>query len=124
VTRGPHDGTAFVLPENKGVVELVNEPPVTDRRGTVSTSVVAYFLQADGKTPMSPAPADVKVEVRGGDRQPPKSVPLAAEPKPDDPSAAARFASKPGPYDLEAVRGTLTASVAGSPVTVSFGGGR
>lgn len=124
VTRGPHDGTALVLPEGKGIVELVNEPEVRDRRAGVATAVVAYFLQADGQSAMSPAPTAVKFALHPGVRQPSQVVPLTPEPRPDDPAAAARFVSKPGPYDLAAVRGTLTATVAGAPVSVDFGGGR
>lgn len=124
ILRGPHDGTAFVLPGAKGIVEIVNEPEVVDRRGNVSTSVVAYFLQADGRSALDPAPMDVKFEIRPGARKLARVVPLAAAPKAGDPAGAARFASQPGPYDLEATHGALSAAIGGVPVSVAVGGGR
>ncbi len=119
------------LPEDKGFVELVNEPEVNDRRKPEPTSIVAYYLQTDGKSPLEPAPADVSfaIETGGGKgaRGKPGSgdrIPLSAQPRPDDPLGAVRFASKPGPYDLAAIRGTLTATIAGQQIASQFGGSR
>jgi hypothetical protein len=122
VTRGPHQGTTIRLPEDKGFVELVNEPEVSGRGRNETTALVAYFLNSDAKSPLSPAPTDVKFElsVPGKKAQP---VALAAEPKADDPAGAARFASKSGPYNLAEVRGSLSATVAGQSVSVAYGGG-
>jgi|SRR5271157_1747200 len=63
VFKGTHSGTSIRLPEDKGYVELVNEPIVTDRRNPQPTSIVAYFHQADGKSPMSPSPTDVSFQI-------------------------------------------------------------
>jgi hypothetical protein len=124
VMKGPHEGTAIRLPGDKGFVELVNEPPVDSRGRNVSTSIVAYFLQPDGRSPLSPAPSDVRFEVAPEARKGAQTLPLAAAPKADDPAGAARFASKPGPYDLAALRGQLAATVGGQPVAVEIKAGR
>jgi hypothetical protein len=131
---GPHQGATLQLPEKKGFVELINDPEPRDRRSNQPTSLVAYFLKMDGKTPLKPAPTDVSFTIdtaagtrggRGGNT--PSSsqpVPLAHEPKQDDPAGASRFASKPGPYVLDAIRGSLSAKIDGQPVSVTFSGGR
>lgn len=124
VTRGPHDGSTIRLPGEKGFVELVNEPEVDARQRGAATSVVAYFLQADGKSPLSPAPTDVKFEVGSEAKKAGQSVSLAAEPKSGDPAGAARFASRPGPFSLDSLRGRLTATLDGQPVSVELHGGR
>ncbi len=129
VINGPHGGTTLQLPEKKGFVELVNEPEPNDRRKNEPTALVAYFLKIDGKTPLEPAPTDVSFEIaagasggRGGRVQqtPAKAVPLAAEPKTDDPSGACRFASQPGAYLLDSIRGTLNAKVDGQAASLNF----
>jgi hypothetical protein len=127
---GPHRGMTLQLPEKKGFVELVNEPEPRDRRSNEPTSLVAYFLKIDGKSPLEPAPSDVSFAIDGGggrdgrSKNGPQSVPLAAEPKADDPAGASRFASKPGPYVLDGIRGTLSAKVDGQSASVTFSAGR
>jgi hypothetical protein len=124
---GPHHGATLALAENEGFVELINEPEVTDRRTPQPTSIVAYFLQTDGKTPLSPLPTDVKFILETGRRSNSRvagpsatPVPLVAEPKSDDLAGAARLASKPGPYQLFRVRGTLSATISGRVISISF----
>ncbi len=130
VINGPHRGTTLQLPEKKGFVELVNEPEPRDRRSNEPTALVAYFLKIDGKSPLEPAPSDVSFAVDGGggrggrSKSDAQTVPLVAEPKSDDPAGASRFASKPGPYLLDAIRGTLTAKIDGQSTSVTFSGGR
>ena len=91
------------LPENKGFVELVNEPEVT--RPPQSTADVdrGLFLQTDAKSPLSSRTVGCQLRDRRGRREgcrgkkgSAESVPLGAEPKSDDPAGASRFASKPG----------------------------
>lgn len=133
VINGPHRGTTHQLPDKKGFVELVNEPQPMDRRSNEPTALVAYFLKMDGKTPLEPAPTDVAFSLnaggggrggRGHQQSAAKSVPLIAEPKAEDPSGGCRFASRPGPYLLEAIQGTLGAKIDGQPVSVSISGAR
>ena len=130
--KGTHGGTTFRLPDDKGFVELVNEPVVIDPRNPQPTSIVAYFYQADGKSAMSPSPTDVSFQIDpdARSRQRDKAaagsstLPLSAEPKADDPAGASRFASKTGPYYLAAVRGTLKAKINGQDISTAFMGSR
>jgi hypothetical protein len=132
VVIGPHHGTMVRLPEDHGFVELVNEPEVNDRRSPQPTSIVAYFLQADGKSPLSPAPSDVNVSLSAGRDKGARrdtsgagqSIPLSPEPKADDPAGSSRFVSKPGSYDLATIRGTLSAKTSSQEISTPFGGGR
>jgi hypothetical protein len=131
VASGPHQGTMIRLPEDKGFVELVNEPEVTDRRNPPPTSIVAYYLQTDAESPLMPAPSDVSFAIgsgggksAGGTKGGVQSIPLNAEPKSAEPAGASRFASKPGPYQLSAIRGNLNAKISGLDITISFEGAR
>jgi len=133
VLRGPHHGTTLQLPEKTGYVELVNEPAVKDRRSTEPTALVAYFLKDDAQSPLDPLPTDVKFAIdSGGGRDgrarkgsgSPEVLSLGAEPKSGDPAGAGRFVSKPGPYQLASLRGTLSASVNGQMVSVILQGSR
>jgi hypothetical protein len=131
VGRGPHQGTMIRLPEDKGFVELVNEPEVTDRRNPQPTTIVAYYLQIDAKSPLTPAPLDVSFAIATGGGKggrgkqgSAKSIPLDADAKSADPAGASRFASKPGPYHLSAIRGNLSAKISGQEITTSFEGSR
>jgi hypothetical protein len=127
VLVGPHQGTMIRLTDGKGFVELTNEPPVTNRSSTESTSLVAYFLQPDGKSALEPAPTDVQFIVdqgRARKKGDVSAVALSADAKPDDPAGSGRFASKPGRYQLTALRGRLSAKLAGQEVSTQFEGSR
>jgi hypothetical protein len=130
VTGGPHQGTMIRLPDDKGFVELTNEPEVADRRNLQPTSIVAYFIGADSKSPLTPAPTDVSFALEGarggrGDSDAgAQAIPLSAEPKADDPSGSSRFVSKPGAYDLAKMRGTVAAKIDGIGISIPFSGAR
>jgi hypothetical protein len=131
VRRGPHQGTTLQLPEKAGYVELVNEPEVQDRRSTEPTTLVAYFLKDDVQSALDPPPTDVSLAIdRGGGRDArgkgssPEIVPLIAVPKSGDPAGAGRFGSKPGPYQLAPLRGTLNANINGKKVSTLVQAGR
>jgi hypothetical protein len=121
--QGPHDGNSSRLPDDRGFVEIVNEPEVPSRASKQPTSIVAYFYQPDGKTPMTPPPSDVRVVLDLGRRRTEKLA-MKAEPKSGDTSGACRFASKTGPYQLPNLRGQLSASVGGRQVDIIFEGER
>jgi hypothetical protein len=127
----PHHGTLISLPDDRGLVELVNEPEVSDRRKPEPTAIVAYFLQLDGKSSLAPAPEEVNFAIQsagaGGARSKQNAgdrIRLSAEPKADDPLGAGRFASKTGPYALTGLRGTLTATIGGQEISSTFAGSR
>jgi hypothetical protein len=116
-TIGPHQGTAFVLPHESGLVELVNEPEPEGRGQAVATSVVAYFLAPDARTPLAPPPTHVRVQINQGARKR-SALELNADPRPSDPSGASRFASRTGPFPLSELHGVLTGSLGGSDFRV------
>ena len=60
----PHHGMMIRLADDRGFVELVNEPEISDRRKPEPTSIVAYFLQIDGKSPLEPVPVDVDFAIQ------------------------------------------------------------
>jgi hypothetical protein len=123
IARGPHDGTAYPLPDDQGFAEIVNEPPVNDRRTDTTTAIAVYFLQPDGKTALAPPPTEVSIRIEMG-RQKPETLALKSEPKSDDPAGASRFVSKRGPYVIEGLRGRLKATVAGKGMDREFVAGR
>jgi hypothetical protein len=123
VMSGPHRGTTIRLPEDRGFVELTNEPEIALRKKDQITSIVAYFLKIDGKSALEPPPTDVAIVVdRAKERA--ETIPLAAEPKSDDPAGGSRFASKPGPHHLGMLRGTLKAKLAGQDISIAVSGSR
>ena len=58
---GPHKGTTIRLPDDKGFVELTNEPEIQARGSREPTALVAYFLKMDETSAMEPAPSDVRL---------------------------------------------------------------
>ena len=131
VVDGPHRGTIIPLPDAKGFVELTNEPAVTNPRKPTPTAIAAYFLQSDAKSPLNPAPTDVKFAIDNGAGRRARAkgsaaetVPLTPDPKSDDPAGASRFASKLGTYPLQNMRGTLIAKISGQEISAPVGGGR
>jgi hypothetical protein len=132
VAVGPHQGTMIRLADDLGFVEFVNEPEVSDRRNPQPTSIVAYFFQSDGKAALSPAPSDVSFSLdtglgesgRGGSKGVAQVIPLAADPKANEPGGSSRFASKPGPYGLASIRGKLSAKISGRELSTPFAGRR
>jgi hypothetical protein len=120
-TVGPHQGTAFVLPNEADLAEVVNEPEPTRRGKAANTAVVVYFLKPDARTPLTPPPSQVRVRVDQGMKKQ-ENLELKAEPRSGDPAGASRFASKTGPYALFDLRGVLTGSVGGSEFKVPLSG--
>jgi hypothetical protein len=123
VMAGPHRGTTIRLPEDKGFVELTNEPEIALRKKDQITSIVAYFLKIDGKSALEPPPTDVTIVVDRA-KTGSETIPLAAEPKSDDPAGGSRFASKPGAHHLAMLRGTLKAKIAGQDISIAVSGSR
>lgn len=122
-TVGPHQGTAYALPDGLGYAEVVNEPSASERDRAAPTAIVIYFLGPDAKAALTPAPTDVKFQVASG-RGKGQAVSLSAGPKSDDPAGASRFASPTGPYQLEDLHGELTAKAGGKPAKIPIAGAR
>ncbi len=113
---GPHGGPTAVLPEEKGVVEIVQQA------GTGQTRLVAYFYSSKAMdSPLSPVPSVVQFTMKmpGGGSQ---DVTFTVEPKQGEPGGEARFISKPGEYDVDPLIGTVSATIDGQPVTAELSG--
>lgn len=117
ILQGPHGETAYRLPEDKGYVELLNEPAV-DARAQTPTALVAYFLQEDGETPLATAPTDVRFEVEIDRQQ--QTLPMTASGE----AGAARFETEEGPYNLAMIRGTLLGQLDGQEFAVNVSDAR
>ncbi len=119
---GPHQGPAYALPDGLGYAELANDPKAEEQDRTAATALVVYFLKPDAKTSLTPAPTDVKFQATIGRKN--QVIDLKPAPKADDPAGESRFASQPGPYRLEDLRGDLAAKAGGTPVKISIAGAR
>jgi hypothetical protein len=114
--RLPVDGGAMIrLPGNRGFFAIKTEGP-SDAGGrkkkNQATTIVATFYQADGVTPMSPAPTDVVLKLGAeGSAMP---VTLTADTKDLN-----RFTSSPGLYS-QGLQGTVHLKISGEDVEESF----
>lgn len=113
--EGPHQGTAYKLPEQPVYVELLNDPAV-DSRTEGPTAIVAYFLQEDGKQPLASPPSNVKFQIDINRQTTTVDLKPSSEPN--------RFASDPGPYNLKMIRGKLTGTIDGKPFELEIFGTR
>jgi hypothetical protein len=119
---GPHQGALIRLPDEKGLAELITEPNERELRGAEPTAFVVYFLRPDGKSPLDPVPSNASLVVEQA-RKAAQTVQLSLDPRTDDPVGGTRFASKPGPYQLARLTGTLKANIGGQEVSAPFSGG-
>ena len=112
----PAGGGAMIrLPGNRGFFTIKTEGPAAAQGGKKkhqATSIVATFYQADGVTPMNPAPTDVVLKLGVGEKEMP--ITLTADSK--DPN---RFTSSPGLYS-QALQGTMHVKIGGEDVEESF----
>jgi hypothetical protein len=123
-TVGPHDGPAYALPQGLGYAEVTNEPKAGERDRTAATAIVVYFLKPDAKGAIEAAPSDVKFQVAPSGRNKAQTVALKADPRSGDPAGGGRFASQPGPYQLEELRGELTGKAGATPFKIEIAGAR
>lgn len=104
----PHGGQVFPMPESKGYVEIKNE---FKAKGKNQSTISVYFLAADGKSALSPAPSAPTLKINGEDGG--RTVTLQA--------AGDGFATPPGDYGSRSgLSGEVGATAGGQPVTVPF----
>jgi hypothetical protein len=120
-TSALHGGILVPLPEQKGFVELLNDK-MEKRYGVYETTIVAYLLQPDQKTPLQPKPTNVSIKLDTAKGQ--KSIPLVEKPDTADPAGSARFVSDFGPFELNQRGGELSFALDGKSQTVPFRGPR
>jgi hypothetical protein len=108
-------GVMIRLPGNRGFVTIKTESPAAtqaSKKKITTRIVVASFFQADGSTPMSPAPTDVVLKL--GTAENATTVALAA-----DSQEPNRFASSPGQYP-QGFQGSVHLKIGGEDVEESF----
>jgi|GEM_PF-3270762 len=113
---GPHGGPMVPLPGGSGFGEVVIE---YERNRAV---VAAYFLnENDQPLDTLPTQVEARLETPSGEL----TVPLSPAPTTDkvrniNNSGKARFASKPGDYDLDRLIGTLSGTYNGQTFREAF----
>lgn len=112
---GLNGGTAFPIPGDLGYAEVVVE---RGRPGQPVTLAV-YFLDSTAKMPISSDPEQVRAKLVIPVEDSPKEVKLTAKPK-NGKSEGKRYATEPGNYDFDELKGELFVTLAGKEVTVPF----
>lgn len=109
-TIGPHEGLVGALPTG-GAFEVVAEP-AGDR-----IRLVSYFYASEAMdAPLAPPPSEVRVDLEMPDGA---SIPVTLLP---GPGPEARFASEPGPFQVDPLIGTLVATIGGQEMSARFSG--
>ena len=106
---GPHRQLAYELPGG-GLAEVATE----SIKGSMDPVVAVYFLQAAGKSPLSPVPSDVRVAIQGTEYS------LTAQGGSGGKTGPARLASPPLPIDPDRVAGELKATINGAAFQTAF----
>ncbi len=116
-----HGGILIPLTDRQAYVELLNGK--REMKGKVAeTTIVAYLLQTDMKTPLAETPTSVEIKV--GTPKGEQVIALRASPDSSDPLGNARFVSSSGPFELNQVGGEVTVQVAGKTLSGTFRGPR
>ena len=120
-TSEHHGGILIPLTDKQAYVELLNGKREENGNG-YETSLVAYLLQPDQKTPFSETPTSVEVKIG----TPKGEQVVALKPAPDsaDPLGSSRFVSTPGPFELDQSGGEVTVQVGGKTLSGKFRGPR
>ena len=114
---GLNGGTAFPLPDKLGYAEVVVERTKPGQPVTVAV----YFLDETATKPLAKTPTSVKASLQLPTDQEPKAVSLSAKEKTGGkPAVGPRFATAPGPYDFDELKGDVQVTLDGKEVTVPF----
>lgn len=116
-----HGGILIPLTDNQAYVELLNGDRQKKGKG-YETTLVAYLLQPDQKTPFSETPTSVEIKI--GTPKGDQVVPLKAARDSADPLGSSRFVSAPGPFELNQTGGEVTVQVGGKTLSAKFRGPR
>ena len=120
-TSENHGGILVPLTDKQAYVELLNGK--REMKGKIAdTTLVAYLLQPDIKTPFSETPTSVEVKI--GTPRGEQAVALKPAPDSTDPLGSARFVSTPGPFELNQVGGEVIVQVGGKTLSGKFRGPR
>ena len=117
--RARLESPSETTPAGQSAARSVTRTSAAKHKKGAPTRVAVYFLEPDGKTPLTPLPEKVQAllglpgTLSNHYIQP---YDLASEPKGDDPAAAARFASPPFPLPEQRVSGRVKAVIEGHEV--------
>lgn len=112
---GLNGGTAYPIPGDLGFVEVVVERTKPGK----PVILAAYFLDSTAKSAMTTEPATVKARLVIPLEDAPKDVTLSAKAKPGS-GTGKRFATEPGNFDFDELRGDLFVTLEGKELTVPF----
>lgn len=114
---GLNGGIAFPLPESQGHAELVVE------RGKPGQPVVIaiYLLDDTATKAMTAKASSIKATLQLPTDPEPKPVTFTEKPKAGGkPPIGTRFATAPGPYDFDELKGDIFVTIDGKELTVPF----
>jgi hypothetical protein len=100
-------------------IEYFGASPIVVRKGS-SFRIFVYFLEPEGKTPLTPPPekAQAVIGLPGTYASKyAKAYDLTHEPRGDDPVAFARFASVPCPLPEQRITGQVKAVLQGQEIS-------
>lgn len=113
---GLNGGMAYPIPGDLGYVEVVVERTKPGQ----PVIVAAYFLDASAKNALAADPSTVRARLVLPVEDAPKEVALAAKAKSGGKSTGKRFATEPGNYDFDELKGELFVTLDGKEVAVPF----
>lgn len=117
---GLRGGTVQALPNNQGYAEIVVEPASTSSSGNGNAVLAVYLLQTDMKSPLDLVPDEVSATVTTPDDPTPKPVALSKQPIEGKSDTSSRYASTPGPFDYDELRGQVSISLKGETSRLDF----
>ncbi len=113
---GLNGGMAYPIPGDLGYVEVVVERSKPGQ----PVIVAAYFLDSSAKETMTAEPTAVRARLVLPVEDAPKEVTLASKAKAGGKSTGKRFATEPGNYDFDELKGELFVTMDGKEVAVPF----
>ena len=113
---GINGGIAFPLPENKGYAEVVIERSKPGQPVTLAVYLLDESAKSESKVNIKATSA--KIQIPGEDAA--KSVSLLAKESSTKKSVGKKFASAPGAYDFDELKGEILLNLDGKEVTVPF----
>jgi hypothetical protein len=120
IVIGPHGGSMVRFKE-RGFVEVVREygdSGPSSKSTSTKPRLVAYFYSTDGNTPLSASAVSIAYTTLEAPN--PTSTGLKIMNDPKKPGVSYCFASEPGSFDSDEMRGELTATVEGETITVPW----
>ncbi|MBI1324841.1 hypothetical protein GC170_16880 [bacterium] len=113
---GLNGGMAYPIPGDLGYVEVVVERTKPGQ----PVIVAAYFLDATAKNALAADPSAVRARLVLPVEDAPKEVALTAKAKSGGKSTGKRFATEPGNFDFDELKGELLVTLDGKEVSVPF----